>query len=58
MRPSETDEGVEETNDPAELSERLAKLQSAMYATHKISSSFNNTHMICFILIGMWASFL
>lgn len=43
--------------EPIKLAKEGPRTQSAIYAAHKISSSFNNTHTINLILDGMWPSF-
>ena len=59
--PSETDgEGEEaqsesghETKGPA----KLPKVHSGIYANYRVSSSFEITHTIDLVLIGMWVGF-
>ena len=46
-------ESGEEAKDPKKPPERPPKVQSAIYAAHRASSSFNITHTINIILIGM-----
>lgn len=47
----------EETEEPVKPPKQQPRIQSAIYAAHKISSSFNNTHTINLTLVGMWPSF-
>ena len=42
---------------PAKALQQPNRIQSAVYAAHRLSSSFNITHTINIVLVGMWESF-
>src|ERR1700753_3203111 len=44
--------------EPAKTPKLEPRVQSAIYAAHRLSSSFNNTHTINLILVGTWPRFL
>ena len=46
-----------EAKEPERLRKQTPKIQSAIYASHKISSSFDISHTINLTLIGMRLSF-
>ena len=50
-------EGGEEAKGPEKPPKHPPRVQSALYAAHRASSSFDITHAVNIILIGMWASF-
>ena len=50
-------EGGEEAKGPEKPPKHPPRVQSALYADHRASSSFDITHAVNIILIGMWASF-
>jgi hypothetical protein len=48
---------IEPVAEPKKPQKRAPKVQSAIYASHKISSSFDISHTINLLLIGTWVGF-
>jgi len=46
-----------EAEEPRRPQKQGPKIQSAIYASHKLSSSFDISHTINLLLIGKWAGF-
>lgn len=51
-----TSEGGQKEEDTKKSLKQPPEVQSAIYGAHMISSSFDITHTIHIILIGMWVS--